>query len=562
MANYLSPVSTRQFLDANGNPYSGAKLFTYSVGSTTKVTTYKNEAGSSSHANPIVLNTKGEPADGSGVAYPIWQIGGTAVKYVLAPSTDTDPPLSPIETWDNIDGINDTSTTLDQWVTAPTPTYIGTTSFSLAGDQTSNAHIGRRVKTTNSGGTIYSTITATAYTTLTTVTVVNDSGTLDSGLSALSYGLLTSTNGALPAVITSGRAWRHQGSVWLAEGAAVASATDCNIWGVADGNTVHVTGTTTIADWGTAPQAGAWMRVIFDGALTLTYNATTNDIEGGASIVVAAGDSCIVYANSTTAYQVFNISRNTNAEFTIASATTTDLGTSNSENIIITGTTTITGFGTVAAGVVNKIRFSGILTLTYNATSMILPGLVSKTTAANDCAEVMSLGSGNWIVTKYTMASGAALVGRQTGTVVATTSGTVHDFTGLPSGIREIILMLNGVSLDSLTPALIVQIGDSGGIEITGYVAHSAALTSTAYFPINDATVAGRTYTGMVRLRLFSASTNTWLLEGNIFNDLAPPAEFVSLGIKSLSGTLDRIRLSNAGAVASFDAGSINILYE
>ena len=199
MANYLSPFATWKGIDSNGNPYSGAQLFTYVAGSTTKVTTYKDEAGSSSHANPIILNTKGEPADGSGVAYPIWQIGGAAVKFVLAPSTDTDPPAAAIETWDNIDGINDTSISIDQWISGPTPTYVSATQFTLVGDQTSTFHVGRRVKTTNSGGTVYGTITVSAYTTLTTVTVVNDSGSFDAGLSAVYYGLITADNTSDPA---------------------------------------------------------------------------------------------------------------------------------------------------------------------------------------------------------------------------------------------------------------------------------------------------------------------------------------------------------------------------
>jgi len=97
--------------------------------------------------------------------------------------------------------------------------------------------------------------------------------------------------------------------VWLAEGASVASASDCDIWAAGDGNTVHVTGTTTITDWGTAPQAGAWMRVVFDGALQLTYNATTNALPTSANITTAAGDSCIVYADSTSAYSVYDYTR-------------------------------------------------------------------------------------------------------------------------------------------------------------------------------------------------------------------------------------------------------------
>jgi len=93
--------------------------------------------------------------------------------------------------------------------------------------------------------------------------------------------------------------------VWLAEGASVASANDCDIWSAGDGNTVHVTGTTEIQDWGTAPQAGAGMWVIFDGALQLTYDGTTNKLNsGGANYTTAAGDRAFVYAASTSSYIV------------------------------------------------------------------------------------------------------------------------------------------------------------------------------------------------------------------------------------------------------------------
>lgn len=94
----------------------------------------------------------------------------------------------------------------------------------------------------------------------------------------------------------------------------------------------------------------------------------------------------------------------------IASASTTDLGSVASEGVEITGTTTITSFGTVAAGTVRFGRFTGVLTLTHNATSLILPGGANITTAANDRFEAVSLGSGNWLVTDYVRANGQALV--------------------------------------------------------------------------------------------------------------------------------------------------------
>jgi hypothetical protein len=95
----------------------------------------------------------------------------------------------------------------------------------------------------------------------------------------------------------------------------------------------------------------------------------------------------------------------------IASATTTDIGAATGDFVDVTGTTTITGLGTIDAGIERTVRFTGILTLTHNATSLILPGGASIATAANDRAIFRSLGSGNWLCVSYNRASGEAVVG-------------------------------------------------------------------------------------------------------------------------------------------------------
>lgn len=107
------------------------------------------------------------------------------------------------------------------------------------------------------------------------------------------------------------------------------------------------------------------------------------------------------------------------AEIDIASAATTAIGGVNSGNVRITGTTTITSFGTIAAGVARIVRFAGALTLTHNATSLILPGGVNITTAAGDTLEALSLGAGNWVVRDYMRASGQPLAG---GATIASTA--------------------------------------------------------------------------------------------------------------------------------------------
>jgi hypothetical protein len=90
----------------------------------------------------------------------------------------------------------------------------------------------------------------------------------------------------------------------------------------------------------------------------------------------------------------------------IASATTTDLGSVPQANVTITGSATITGFGSAAAsGIEKTIRFDNALKLT-NSAALAVPGGYDLITAANDRAKVTHLGSGNWEITTYTRANG------------------------------------------------------------------------------------------------------------------------------------------------------------
>lgn len=112
------------------------------------------------------------------------------------------------------------------------------------------------------------------------------------------------------------------------------------------------------------------------------------------------------------------------AQVVLASATTTDLGAASSNNILISGVTTINSFGTSAslANPIYLLQFGGILQLTYNATSLILPGAANITTAAGDSAlvEVTNAVSGYWRVFAYF--SGAT--GGSNGTAAAQNIGT------------------------------------------------------------------------------------------------------------------------------------------
>lgn len=108
----------------------------------------------------------------------------------------------------------------------------------------------------------------------------------------------------------------------------------------------------------------------------------------------------------------------------IASASSTAIcATGTSIYAHITGTTTITSFGTAAAGCWRLVVFDGALTLTYNASSMILPGGVDITTAAGDAALAVSDGSGNWQVLVYQTAAGGVVGGFSSLTATSTDAG-------------------------------------------------------------------------------------------------------------------------------------------
>lgn len=90
----ISPLPIQAFLDNNGKQAVGAQLFTYAAGTTTKQPTYTSSSGATPNTNPVVLNARGEAM--------VWLSPGIAYKFVLAPSTDTNPPTNPYWSVDNI----------------------------------------------------------------------------------------------------------------------------------------------------------------------------------------------------------------------------------------------------------------------------------------------------------------------------------------------------------------------------------------------------------------------------------------------------------------------------
>lgn len=112
---------------------------------------------------------------------------------------------------------------------------------------------------------------------------------------------------------------------------------------------------------------------------------------------------------------------------TIASAATTDIGTKTASYLAVSGTTTITALGTPTNKTEYTLKFDGALTLTHNATSLILPGGANITTAAGDVGKFRHEGSGNWRCVSYTRANGTPVVGLQASDITGKTALTAPD---------------------------------------------------------------------------------------------------------------------------------------
>ena len=152
------------------------------------------------------------------------------------------------------------------------------------------------------------------------------------------------------------------------------------------------------------------------------------------------------------------------------------------------------------------------------------------------------------------------------GTAVASTSGTSIDFTGIPSWVKRITMMWEAVS-SSGTSSNIIQLGTSAGIQTASYLgaggySGGAPVTdnySSGYL-IKTALAASSLH-GTLTLTLLNASTGLWCMSYILGNTNESYIRF-GAGSKTLSGTLDRIRLTTVNGTDTFDAGSVNILYE
>jgi hypothetical protein len=147
-------------------------------------------------------------------------------------------------------------------------------------------------------------------------------------------------------------------------------------------------------------------------------------------------------------------------------------------------------------------------------------------------------------------------------TAQATTSGTSIDFTSIPSWVKRITVMLSSVSTNG-TAGLAIQLGTSGGIVSSGYAGGVSVLTtinqnSSSFFVFNSGSAADSVHGAIILTRL---TGNSWIELGNLAQ-ADNGAVRVSAGAVSLGGEITTVRLTTANGTDTFDAGSVNIMYE
>lgn len=190
---------------------------------------------------------------------------------------------------------------------------------------------------------------------------------------------------------------------------------------------------------------------------------------------------------------------------------------------------------------------------------------INEPTTASNFTQTLPAGTG-------TVAVQGASTNIVSGTAVASTSGTSIDFTSIPSWVKRITVMLNGVSTSG-SSVVGIRLGTSGGVVATGYNGSAADLVNTGTVVAAADTsmlllgagsasqTAASVRYGIATISLLDSATNTWVHSGSLgFSNSAMTTNFG--GRIALASALTTVRITAINGTDTFDAGTINILYE
>lgn len=346
--------------------------------------------------------------------------------------------------------------------------------------------------------------------------------------------------------------------------------------------TTGVTGTLPVANGGTGVTTSTGTgNVVLSTSPTLTTpvlgtpsSGTLTSCTGLPLTTGVTGTLPIANGGTGTTSTTFaNLTTNVTGTLPVANGGTgVTASTGSGNNVLSTSPTLVTPIlGTPTSG-----------TLTSCTGLPLTTGVTGTLPVANGGTGVTtSTGSGNNVLSTSPTITSPTITGAvvssmassviTSGTAVASTSGTSIDFTGLPSWIKKITVMFSGVSTSG-TNAIVIQLGYSGGFTGATYTSSgggattggaSAQTTTTGLYGMNSLSGGGSGSAGLFSgiTTLANISGNTWISTSVAGQNSVAFATWAG-GVGTAGGALTQIRVTTTTGVDTFDAGSINILYE
>ena len=281
---------------------------------------------------------------------------------------------------------------------------------------------------------------------------------------------------------------------------------------------------------------------------------TTLTSVGTRGLILNANSTNLVYGTSSGYVGILNASPTVELDVTGALKTSGN----------ITGGAAISSTGAITAG----STLASTTTLTAGSSLSVTTSATIGTTLSVDTVQEKTSSAGvtvGGVLLKNGVTAASSVI-ISSGTLTATTSGTSVEFTGIPTWVKRVSVLFNGVSLSN-SDSFLVQIGPSGGVATTGYTGTAGVVVNNGGGSVNNSTsgflvfmtAAGDAFRGIMTISLMDAST--YLYAASHSGSISSTQINTGGGNVTLSGLLTRVKIISA-ATGTFDSGSVNILYE
>lgn len=314
--------------------------------------------------------------------------------------------------------------------------------------------------------------------------------------------------------------------------------------------------TQTYTDGVTLSSAAEWNK--WD---TVAYSVLSG--VAGTNTITATGPANYTYSAATP--PIWFIPANTNTGATTVNVTPSGASALGAKNVFWNGAACVGGElrqNVPAALIYDGTQFH-IIANGFNAPFLDTHAIVEGSADSTKKVRIEADGLTTATTRVWTAPDRDLTIGGVLATEQASTSGTSIDFTGIPAGTKRITIMFKGVSTNGTSNPLI-QLGDAGGVEVTGYLGagseNAVATNYTAGFGLPSSSAANVLH-GCLTITLENIAGFSWVAAGS-FAASNGGATYTVAGSKSLSAELDRVRITTVNGTDAFDAGAINIFYE